>query len=650
MGFLEDLKKKLTTPGGEAFSRERFEQSRPQYLGARLPDSGQTADIIPPYLFEAALSARRRRRRLLLGLALVLLLLTAAGGTVGGIAWYRARQTVEPAQVLLSVAGPERVGSGEDVTLKLRLENGSRVSWENVALTFTIPSGFALKQVHPAPVSGPLDAAHPPSGPLVWDIGTLPARASAEVTLTGRLFGEEGTSVLFTARTTLAPSPHPSLKVEKSSVSPVIIASVPVDLTIDVPRTSASGTPITVSVVVQNRLAHDLEGARLLLESPPGFVFKAATPPVEGRELRFDLPALPPQDQHRVTVSGVISGDPETAKPFTAQVGFLTPDGRFIVAKTIQRSLTIERAALSLSQLYHNEADLLKADPGAEIPAKVRYQNTGTTGLREVIVRLAFQGVGLDEQSVEVEGGFFDSRRKQITWSAASRPELRALRPGEAGELPFTFRLLAASALPFTRPEDRNFVLKATATADSPDLPVPPGAPKQVVTDEFEILLNTVPAVTRDAFLDDGRAGLPVSVGSLPPTVGKETTFTVRSRVANTSNEIIDATVQTVLPEGVRWVGKEYHTVGEVRFNERTRDVIWTIPLIPARAGAALLGPEFAFQVGLTPSLNQLGSMLALTRAITLQGTDAHTTARVRAEAEVVTTETVDPEHAAVVR
>lgn len=650
MGFLDELKKRLTTPGGEAFSRERFEQSRPEYLRARLPDSGQTADIIPPYLFEAAQYARRRRRRLLLGFALVLLLLTAAGGTVGGIAWYRVLRTVGPSQVLLSVAGPERVVSGEDVNLRLRLENGSRVPWENVVLTFTIPSGFALKQVHPAPASGPLDAAHPPSGPLTFDVGTLPARASAEVTLTGRLFGEEGTSVLFTARTTLAPSPHPSLTVEKSTVSSVIIASVPVDLTIDVPRTAASGTPITVSVVVQNRLAHDLEGARLLLESPPGFVLKVATPPVESRELQFDLPALPPQDQHLVTVGGVISGDPETAKPFTAKVGFLTPDGRFIVARSIQRSLTIERAALSLSQLYHNEADLLKADPGAEIPAKVRYQNTGTTGLREVIVRLAFQGVGLDEQSVDVEGGFFDSRRKQITWSAASRPGLRVLRPGEAGELTFTFRLLPPSALPFARPEDRNYVLKATATADSPDLPVPPGAPKQVVTDEFEILLNTVPAVTRDAFLDDGRAGLPVSAGSLPPMVGKETTFTVRARIANTSNEIIDATVQTVLPEGVRWVGKEYHTVGEVRFNERTRDVIWTIPLIPARAGTALLGPEFAFQVGITPSLNQLGSIIALTRVTTLQGTDAHTTAIVRAEAEAVTTETVDPEHAAVVR
>ncbi|MDP3685303.1 MAG: hypothetical protein Q8R32_00560, partial [bacterium] len=91
-------------------------------------------------------------------------------------------------------------------------------------------------------------------------------------------------------------------------------------------------------------------------------------------------------------------------------------------------------------------------------------------------------------------------------------------------------------------------------------------------------------------------------------------------------------------------------TVGEIRFNERTRDVIWTIPLVPARAGVALPGPEFVFQVGITPSLNQVGSEVALTRGHTLEGTDAFTTTRIRAEGEAVTTRHADPKKAEVVR
>lgn len=659
MGFLEDLKKRLSTPGAEAFSRERFEASRPGYLGRPAPSRSQTSDVVPPYLYDAAQAARRRRRKIIIGIGVFLFALLAAGGALGGVAWYVASRTVQKEQVELSLTGPERVTSGEDVTVRLQIKNASRVGWENVVVSFKSPPGFTVKSAQPVPAGapiglGPLPASVEPRGPeepLAWAVGSLPARASTEMSVTGRLLGEEGTSALFSATVTLTPENRPEKPpVEKSSVASVVLEAIPVDLTIDVPQAAASGTPITVRIVYQNRTEKDLTGARFVLEAPQGFVVNSTTPSVSGRELLWDVPPLPPQGQGEIAVAGVISGDPETVRPFKAKVGFVTPDGRFLVAREVQRSLKIERAALSLSQILNNELDLLKVNPGTEIDGRVRYTNTGTAGLREVILTLAFEGEGLDARSVKVEGGFFDSRKKTMTWSAASTPALRALRPGESGEVKYTFQILTSDQLPFAREEDRNFALRARAVGDSPDLPTPPGAPKQVITDQFEILLNTVPSIALAAFYDDGRAGLPVSQGPIPPEVGKETIVTVSARLGNTSNEIIDATYRTVLPEGVRWVGKEYHTTGEVRYNERTRDVSWTVPLIAARAGVALPSPEFAFQVGITPSLNQVGSEVALTRGHTLEGTDAFTTARLRAEAAAVTTRNVDPKNAEVVR
>lgn len=658
MGFLEDLKKRLSTPGAEAFSRERFEASRPGYLGGLGRPASQTSDVIPPYLFDAAAAARRRRRKIIFSIGIFLAALLAAAGAYGGFRWYRVSRTVQKDQVEVSLTGAERVTSGEDVTIKLQLKNASRVGWENVVVSFRVPPGFTVKSANPSPAGSPFGvgplppslAPRSPEEPLVWAVGSLPARAVTEMSVTGRLLGEEGTSALFSATVTLTPENRPGTTVEKPTVASIVLAAIPVDLTIDVPRTASSGTPITVRVVYQNRTERDLQGARFVLEAPPGFAVNSTTPAISGRELVWDVPALPPQGQGEITVAGVISGDPETVKPFNAKVGFVTPDGRFLVARQVQRSLTIEQAALGLSQLLNGELDLLKVAPGTEVDGRVQYKNTGTAGLREVIITLAFEGEGLDARSVKVEGGFFDSRRKTITWSAASTPVLRALRPGEGGEVPFKFRISPVEDLPFAREEDRNFALRTRAVGDSPDLPTPPGAPKQVITDQFEILLNTVPTIFLDAFYDDGRAGLPASQGPLPPQVSKETVLTVRARLGNTSNEMIDATYRTILPEGVRWVGKEYHTTGTVRFNERTRDVSWTVPLIPARAGTALPGPEFAFQVGMTPSLNQVGSEVALTRGHTLEGTDAFTTALLRAEAAAVTTRTVDPENAEVVR
>ncbi|TSC72755.1 MAG: Uncharacterized protein G01um101438_472 [Parcubacteria group bacterium Gr01-1014_38] len=654
MGFLEDLKRRLTTPGAEAFSRERFRASRPEYLEGQ-PAGSQTTDITPPTFFDAAEAARRRRRRILYGLGILGAILLIAGGTYGGVRWYRESRTVQAHHVRFLVSGPERVISGEDARIQLHVENGSRVPWENVAVELRIPQGFTSKTISPLPAGSPSGGAKsaapiPTEGTFVWALGALPPRAAEDITITGRLLGEEGTATLFNAKITLTPGNRPGTSVEKAAFGSVSLAGIPVDLSIDVPRAAASGTPLTVRVVYQNRTTSDLTGARLVVETPSGFSVSSTTPEIRGRQLVWDLSPLPPQQRGEISIAGSIEGQPETAKPFTAKVGFVTPDGRFVVQRTVQRSLSIERAAFSLTQVLNTERDLLKVNPGAEIEGAVQYKNTGTAGLREVIVRLGFEGIGLDAGSVKVEGGFFDSRQKQITWSAASSPPLRVLRPGDAGELKFKFRMSPLEALPFTSQTDQNFSLITRATGDSPDIPTPPGAPKQVATDRFEILLNTVPKITLDAFYDDGRAGIPKSQGPLPPQVGQETILTVRARLTNTTNEIIDATYKTVLPEGVRWVGSEYHTVGQIRFNDRTRDVVWTIPLIPARAGVALPEPDFAFQVGMTPSLNQVGQEVALTRGHTLEGTDAFTTTRVRAEGDAVTTRHADPKKAEVVR
>lgn len=656
MGFLDDLKRRLTTPGAEAFSRERFRAAQPEYLQGHAGGSqGADAPPPPPAFYDTVEAARRRRRTLFTALGILGGILVIAGGTYGGIRWYRESRTVQPHHILLSVTGPERTVSGEDVRLQVHVENNSRVSWENANVELQFPQGFTPKTTTPlavSPLGGTSESTttSPGAGTLSWTLGTLPSRAAQDVIVTGRLLGEEGTTALFHTRISLAPQNRPQVKVEKTAFSSIAVGGIPVELSIDVPRGAASGTPLTVRVIYHNRMANDLLGARLVVEVPPGFAVRSTTPAISGKDLVWDLPPLPSQQQGEVAITGIVEGQPDTAKPFTAKLGFVTPDGRFVAQRAVQRSLSIERAALTLTQILNNERDTLKVPPGTEIQGAVHYRNIGNAGLREVIVRLNFEGVGLDPQTVKVQGGAFDSQRKQITWSAASSPQLRALRAGDTGNLTYAFRLLSPQNLPFASETDKNFSLITRAIGDSPDLPTPPGAPKQVVTDQFDILLNTVALIRLDAFTDDGRAGLPKSTGPMPPQVGQETVFTMRARLANTSNDVIDATYKTVLPEGVRWVGKEYHTIGEVRFNERTRDVTWTVPLLPARAGAALPEPEFAFQVATTPSLNQVGQEVALTRGHTLEGTDAFTTVRLRAEAGAVTTRNVDPKKAEVVR
>lgn len=651
MGFIDDLKKKLATPGAEEFVKARFRAQRPTVAldaGATPPPSAP-----PPVFFDAEEAARRRRKRLVWVLLLAGAAALVAGGSYVSVQWYREVRTVQKHHVLLSVSGPDRAVAGEAVVLKLRVENGSWVPWENVVLTVQPPESFHLKTAQPTPASSPsvgAAGAVASVAPMVWDLGTVPPRASQDFTVTGQIFGEQGMTALFTAHAKLTPGNRPGTTVENEVFTPISITEIPVDLSIDVPQSAASGTPITIRVVYRNRTELDLTSAELRLEAPEGFAPQTITPPIIGRELIWILPAVPPQGEGEVSVVGVIKGEPDLPKPFRASVGFRTPDGTFLAQRSVQRSLTISRSALSLTQMMNKERDTLKADPGTEVHGSVQFKNTGTRGLREVIIRLSVEGTGMDERSIRVEGGSYDGRSKTITWSPASSPQLRTLRPQESGDVAYLFQLLPVSELPLTTEPAGHYAVTARAVADSPDLPTPPGAPKEIVADQFQLLVNTVPTLRLGAFYDDGRAGLTPSTGPLPPQVGQETVLTVSVRIGNTSNEVTDGTYHTTLPESVQWVGKEYHTLGDVRFNERTREITWTVPLLAARAGIALPEPEFAYQVAITPSLNQVGQDVALTRGHLFEGTDAFTVARVRAETEGVTTELVDPKRSEVVR
>lgn len=640
MGFLDDLKKRMSTPGADRFSEERFKQARPKVTPRE--GAAQTRDVTPPLLVDVEAEARRRHRRFVFSVALGVSVIVIAGGTVFGIRWYRETHTVGEKTIGLKVEAPESVLSGADVTYRIIVRNNSRVIWNNVTLEAKVPENIFVKNIDPQPASA--------AGAVTWDLGTLRPKASVTFAILGRLVGEEGTSPTLTATVILTPENAPGTKVDKAQFAAVRVQAVPVDLAIEAPKQAASGENMKVHVAYQNRTRVDLTGARVVVTPPAGFTVEATNPLIAGRDLAWDLPPIPQQGEGSVSIAGFLEGNPDDARSFKVAIGFLTPDGKFVAQREVQTTTTITRRALTITQEFQKRQDILKANPGEMVPGKVLYKNTGNVGLRDVIVELKFEGKGLDGRTVETTGGFYNSGKETITWTASSVPQLKTLRPGESGELVFKFKILSAKDLPFTSELDKNFSLVSRVTADSPDIPTPIGQPKEIFSDRFEILLNSVLTLAIDGFFDDGRAGLPVSTGPVPPRVGEETITTIRARVSNTSNDVVDAVYRTKLPEGIRWTDNKYTTSGDVAYNPRAREVTWNIGAIPARAGTGLPGPEFSFQVGLTPSLNQVGKEVPLTRGHSVEGTDVFTAARLQASADALTTRDSYQKNGGVVR
>lgn len=191
-------------------------------------------------------------------------------------------------------------------------------------------------------------------------------------------------------------------------------------------------------------------------------------------------------------------------------------------------------------------------------------------------------------------------------------------------------------------PNGKNQQLIATASLDSPDLPKPTGQTRQVISDRFLLPVTTDALLGIDAFYDDGRLGI-TSTGPLPPKVGEQTTYTLRTRIGSSLNDIEQAKVVIILPDGVSYTTKFYKTIGDIDFNSRTNTLVWTIPLLEGLVGRA--GPlhELDMQIAITPGANIRGQTVPFVQSINMTGTDSFTDKLLQASVtSLPTTRTAD--------
>ena len=638
MSFIEDSKKKMFTTGADRFSEERMQEARPQVVPQET--AGQTTDVNPPILKDLEAEARKRTRNIFIGIGICVAVLVVAGGTFWGISAYRSAHTVDPKQINVSIKAPQAVLSGDDAEFVIIIKNDSKVIWNNAVLEAKAPDGLYIKKMEPMPSSTTTS--------LQWGIGILRPKESTSFKVVGRLVGKPESSSTFTTLVSFNPENAPTKKETKQEFVAVRVGASPVEIALEAPKQAANGDRVKIRIVYQNHKAVDVTDIRINLIAPTGFAPDQTIPPAKGSGLSWDFPIITQQANGEIIVTGTVQGDPDVVRPFKAEIGFMS-GGKFITQSDVQATTVMARQALTITQVFNDAQDKLRANPSDKVTGKIVVKNTGNIGLRGLKVVTTITGTGINQATMETAGAY-DSRTNVLTWTPASITSLNALRPGDYAEIPLRFEMLPATSLPARTAEDKNFAVDFLTQADSPDIPTPVGATKIISSGKFQIMVNSVLSLETAAFYDDGRAGLPVSTGPMPPQVGQETTYTIRVRVKNTSNDVVEGLYRTILPEGLRWVNNKYTTTGQVTFDERTREIKWQIGIVSARAGTAMPGPELAFQVGLTPSLNQIQTKPNLLLGASFDATDTFTGSKLRATADVINTENVDPLKSEVVR
>lgn len=585
---------------------------------------------------------RTKRRKIIFKWAsiasgVVLVFVIAVGGTL----WFRSSRQVASRHVNISVDAPASFTAGEEIIYSITYRNDSHVDWENVDVLFTPPEGFIYRSSEPQfQLSGKQ---------YILSAGYLEAGEERTLRMIGQLLGEQGATALAGIEVAVSPKNFPKARISNTETFITTISAVPIDVSIEANENAATGERMSAVIRMRNMGSVPIGGMILKLSPAPGVKLAVEdtgfSPDFSVPDSWWELPTVGPLDEIERFVAMYVDGIPGDKRSLDAEF-FVRDKDNAILLSRVSHVVTISASELVVSQEFNGNSEDHAVNAEERIEGVVTYKNTGTSGLTDVIVTVEFDGVGIDPSSIKLKKGAYDPNSRTITWSAASVPELATLMPGQGGAFDYTFSILPIEGIAVDE-SGKNASLMAKAVVDSPDLPTPTGQARRVISDRVMMSINSGLTLSASAFYDDGRLGLESS-GPLPPEVGQQTTYTLRFQLGSTLNDVGDVKMRAVLPDGVSYMGKTYKTAGDVEVNERSGEILWSVPMIEGLVGRTKPPIELHVQIGITPGENLRGEEVSFLNSASVEGTDVFTDESVSADAserEFPSTKSASPQN-----
>ncbi len=127
----------------------------------------------------------------------------------------------------------------------------------------------------------------------------------------------------------------------------------------------------------------------------------------------------------------------------------------------------------------------------------------------------------------------------------------------------------------------------------------------------------------------------PLGSGPLPPTVGETTSYRIEWNIENSGHDLENVEVSTILPQDVVWTDQSQTAIGELTFNQTTRQVSWKISKLPT----SVPNPDAWFNVSISPSEQDVGTFVKLTNPTAFEAKDQVTEDNISDTKDILTTE-----------
>lgn len=540
-------------------------------------------------------------------------------GVALAVLW-RGDNIVSSGNIDIEVVGPNTARAGDEVTLQITVGNRNSTELEFVDLIVAYPPG--VKPV----VSGSRPPSDTSNAQTREALGTITPGEEKNQTVKLVVFGDQGVTLPISVRVEYRVADSNAI-FDKQVTHEIGISASPLALTITAPESVSANEEISLQVDVQSNAERELEGAELVVHYPVGFQFTRAEPAPSAGNNRWSLASLAPGGQKRFRIMGAMLGPAGQERAFRigAGVGYNERTGELSASYSDQtKVVSVEDSQVALAVAVNGEAaDTVVAQSGALVRVDIGWTNNLPNEVRDASIQVELEGETINPSSVVAVRGFYDSRANTIVWDQEGVPGLGRIAPGETGRVSLSFEtvpLLANRQTVFRNPQ-------VNITTNFAGREVRSGEAARVIETHTPRLVKFNSDVQLAGKIMYHTSPLPGS-GPLPPEVGEETIYVAVLTVVNSSNDLDGAVLRATLPPYIRWVGNSAPAAESVSFQPATGgggDVVWQLGRLRAGTGLTNSPRELVFQIGLTPSANQVGATPLLVSQPTLTARDTFT-------------------------
>ena len=579
----------------------------------QIPTPAAAPKFSGPSLPQAIRFFSPRQKKILIIASIIFLVVVI----LSGIGFYFWLTSFKKSRVDFNISGPNQAASGEQVTYQISYWNNTNQILQNAGLTVRYPQESVVMGVKRL---------------LNTDLGNIGIGGGGKVEVSLAFVGPDKSIQKLQAVLSYKPQ-NTASTFENEAIKEVAINGSAISIDFKTPETVLPNVRNVYVIHYKNNTDEVFKNVSIEASYPQDFNFVSSDRVPAKSNNVWNLGDLNPNEEGNITVLGILRNT-ESAN-FELAIGVRESDKFF---KFSRSSAQINLAASPLQvDISVNNQPSITVNPGDFLQFKIGYKNNTSIALSDVVLKAKLDGLMYDFSSLKTKG-FYSGSDNTITWNAGNTAEFKNLEPAATGEVEFQITVKPRYVVRTFR--DKNFLLQVLATMETPTVPPSLAVKLLSISSDLALKVNTKAELKTKGYYYDA---VIKNSGLLPPKVGKTTTYTIHWQVTNHSNDLDKVIVKTVLPEGVSWLNKKAGAgVATLEYNDRTSELTWNIGKLPAGTGVLLDPYEVIFQVALTPSINNVNTIMLVISDSNLTAEDVFTGINITASAPALKTDMPD--------